>query len=206
MAPGRRECNARGLTKLGAYAVRRLMDAHMLIEVDHLSEWAREGVLSIAERRRYPLVSSHTGTGGTWSASELRRLYAVGGFASATIDDAARLPGKVLAFRRYSPGRVPAVGLATDTGGFAALPGPDPSAASDPLRYPFRAFAGGMRFTRQRTGTRSFDINTDGVAHYGLLPDLLANVERRPRGRRALGVLFRSAEAYLQTWERAKRR
>jgi hypothetical protein len=206
VAPGRRECNARRLTELGAYAVGRLMAAHMLIEVDHLGEWAREDVLSIAERRRYPLVSSHTGTGGTWSASELRRLYAVGGFASATLADAARLPGKVLAFRRYSPARVPAVGLSTDTGGFAALPGPDPRAGSDPLRYPFRAFAGGVRFARQRTGTRTFDVNRDGVAHYGLIPDLLANVERRPRGPRALGVLFRSAEAYLQTWERATRR
>jgi hypothetical protein len=177
------------------------MDNHMLIEVDHLSEWARERVLTIAERRHYPLVSSHTGTGGLWTPDELRRLYAVGGFAAATIDDAAKLPGKILAFRRY--GARPGVGLGTDTGGFNALPGPDPGAAKNPLHYPFRSYDGKVRFTRQRTGKRTFDINADGVAHYGLLPDLLADVGRQRRGRRALALLFHSADADLRTWQLA---
>jgi hypothetical protein len=201
--PAARQCNTRGLTELGAYAVQRLMDSHMLIEVDHLSEWARDQVLTLAEKRHYPLVSSHTGTGGSWDPSELRRLYALGGFASATVDDAAKLPAKILAFRRYTPGRLPGVGLATDTGGFAALPGPGPRAKQDPLRYPFRAYGGSVRFERQRTGRRTFDINTDGVAHYGLLPDLLANVERERDGQRAVSLLFHSADAYLRTWRLA---
>jgi microsomal dipeptidase-like Zn-dependent dipeptidase len=199
--PAGRQCNTRGLTDLGDYAVRRLMDAHMLIEVDHLSEWARQQVLSIAEQRRYPLVSSHTGTGGLWTPDELQRLYAVGGFASARIDDAAKLPEEILAFRRY--GARPGVGLGTDTGGFNALPGPAPDATTNPLRYPFRSYKGGVRFTRQRTGERTFDLNTDGVAHYGLLPDLLADVQRQPGGRRALALLFHSANAYLRTWQLA---
>jgi hypothetical protein len=60
-----------------------------------------------------------------------------------------------------------------------------------------------VTFTREQTGTRVFDFNTDGVAHYGLLADLLADVQRQPRGREALASLFRSAEAYLRTWQRA---
>jgi microsomal dipeptidase-like Zn-dependent dipeptidase len=172
-----------------------MMDEHMLIEVDHLSEWAREQVLAIAEERHYPLVSSHTGTGGLWTADELKRLFALGGFATATIDDAAKMPGKILAF-----GGEP-VGLGSDTGGFNALPAPD--TAAKPLRYPFRSFDRHVRFSRQRTGTRTFDLNADGMAHYGLLPDLLADVRRRKSGKAALGVLFGSAEGYLRTWERA---
>ena len=39
----------------------------MLIEADHLSEKARAQVLAMAEARRYPLVSSHNGTGGAWT-------------------------------------------------------------------------------------------------------------------------------------------
>jgi microsomal dipeptidase-like Zn-dependent dipeptidase len=192
---GGRQCNTRGLTDLGDYAVRRMMDNHMLIEVDHLSEWAREQVLAIAEERGYPLISSHTGTGGLWTEGELTRLFALGGFATATIDDAAKMPGKVLAFKSQS------VGLGSDTGGFNALPAPDP--AAKPLPYPFRSFTGRVRFTRQRTGTRTFDLNADGMAHYGLLPDLLADVRRRKRGKAALGVLFGSVDAYLRTWARA---
>jgi hypothetical protein len=92
------------------------------------------------------------------------------------------------------------VGLGTDTGGFNALPGPAADAAKRPLRYPFRAFVGGVRFKRQRTGTRTFDVNRDGVAHYGLLADLLAGVAHEKNGRKALSLLFHGAGAYLRTW------
>jgi hypothetical protein len=63
-----------------------------------------------------------------------------------------------------------------------------------------------VTFRRQRTGTRTYDLNADGVAHYGLFADLLADVQRRQRGRQALGTLFRSAEAYLQMWRRSGER
>ena len=46
----------------------------------------------------------------------------------------------------------------------------------------------------------------DGGAHYGLIADLLADVQRRPGGRAALATLFGSAEAYLRAWERASAR
>ena len=182
-------CNTKGLTDLGAYAVNRLMDNHMLIEADHLSERARQQVLTIAEQRRYPLVSSHTGTGGVWTPDDLRRLFAIGGFATATLDDVTKLGPKILAFGRP-------VGLGTDTGGFNALPG----AGQPQLKYPFRSFDGRVTFTREKTGERVFDLNRDGVAHYGLLPDLLADVQQQPGGRRALAALFGSAAAYLRTW------
>lgn len=72
------------------------------------------------------------------------------------------------------------------------------------LHYPFKAFKGDVTFRRQRTGARVFDLNTDGVAHYGLVADLLADVERRPGGRKALDLLFHSAEGYLRMWERTR--
>lgn len=89
--------------------------------------------------------------------------------------------------------------LNTDTGGFAALPGPGK------LAYPFRPYRGRLVFGRQQPGSRSFDLSSDGVAHYGLIPDLLAQVQTEERGREALGMLFHAAEAYLETWERAER-
>jgi microsomal dipeptidase-like Zn-dependent dipeptidase len=200
-----RQCNVRGLTELGEYAVRRMMDRHMLIEVDHMSEWARQRILAIAERRHYPLVSSHTNTGGLWTPGELRRLYRGGGFAAARPDAASKLPDAILSFRRYGDGRHPvAVGLGSDTGGFAALPQPAADAKTRPLKYPFRSFKGNLWCGRQRTGRRTYDINRDGVAHYGLMPDLLALVQRQRHGRAALGLLFHSAEGYLRTWQRAQ--
>jgi microsomal dipeptidase-like Zn-dependent dipeptidase len=193
-------CNTKGLTDLGVYAIEKLMDAHLMIEADHLSERARESVLQIAEKRHYPLISSHTNTGGFWTESDLRRLYALGGYATSRLDDADKLAGAINRYRRFrSANRYLGVGLGSDTGGFNALPGP-PKA---PLAYPFRPYRGHVVFSREQTGARVFDLNSDGVAHYGLIPDLLAKMQTEPHGREALGLLFHSAEAYLETWSRA---
>lgn len=58
-------------------------------------------------------------------------------------------------------------------------------------------------------GTRDYDVNLDGVAHYGMLPDFLqdvANSHPRPAEVGAyLDPLFRSAESYISMWEKARR-
>ena len=200
--PKGKRCNARGLTALGRYAVRKMMGAHMLIEVDHLSERARDTVLAMAARAHYPLVSSHNGTGGEWTSAELRKLHALGGYASVTPDQAPQLAKKIERMSRFG---FFGVGLGTDTGGFSSLPGPRADAASKPLSYPFKSYDGRVTFVREQTGTRTFDLNTDGVAHYGLIADLVADMQQNG-GRRALPSFFRSAEAYLRTWQRAMRR
>ncbi len=201
--PPGKQCNAKGLTKLGAYLVRQMIARHMLIEVDHMSERARDRVLAIAGRRDYPLVSSHTGTGGTWTDGELRNLYDAGGFAAATPAQAPALADRILGFRRFDDGEGTfGVGLGTDTGGFSSLPGPEAPPAA--ISYPFTGYRSGITFRRQRTGERTFDLGIDGVAHYGLFADLLDEVQAQPDGPAAMRTLFRSAEAYLQMWERAR--
>jgi len=198
-----RFCNVRGLTRLGRHLVRRMMAKGMLIEMDHMSERAREQVLAMAERARYPLVSGHSDTGGLWTDGELRRLAAIGGTASQRLEAAPDLARAIVRRGRFGGH---GVALGTDTGGFATLPGPAADAAANPLAYPFRLAGGPLAFDRQRTGERTFDLNADGVAHYGLLPDLLADMERRPQGAEAMALLMRSAEGYLRVWERAERR
>ena len=109
----------------------------------------------------------------------------------------------------------PAISLSHDMGSFLKLPGPrfgpdgkacdnyDPNAPR--LRYPFKAFDMSGEFSPQRTGDRCFDFNEDGLAHVGLLPDLLADV-RTISGRVAphvdLGPFFNSAETFIRMWER----
>jgi microsomal dipeptidase-like Zn-dependent dipeptidase len=199
-------CNRKGLTELGAHLVRELIDRGLLIEVDHLSQRAREAVIEIAEDHGYPLVSSHTGTGGEWTDPQLRRLYRIGGMAAARPDPAPDLAERILELQRSrAPDRYLGIGLGTDTGGFNELPPPRADASEKPLRYPFRPMLCDVRFRKQRTGERTFDLNRDGVAHYGLFADLLADMQRTRRGRRALTPLYRSAEAYVRMWSRAER-
>jgi microsomal dipeptidase-like Zn-dependent dipeptidase len=199
--PAGNRCNARGLTRLGAHLVRRMMRMHMIIEADHMSEPARDRVLKLTAARHYPVLSGHNGTGGAWTARELRQLYRSGGVAASTLDTAPQLIRSIDALGRFGHGRKDfGVPLGSDVGGFASLPGP--STSGGPLEYPFKSFLGDVTFRRQRTGTRTFDLNADGVAHYGLVADLLADVQRRPGGRHALGLLFHGAESYLRMWQR----
>jgi len=192
-------CNVRGLTPLGRHLIRRMMRKGMLIEMDHMSEKSRDAVLELAERERYPVVSGHNHTGGHWTPAELRKLTALGGVASQRLDAPAALAKAIVGRRSYrSPRHLFGVGIGSDTGGFATLPGP--GAAT----YPFRL--NGVTFSRQVTGDRAFDFAADGMAHYGLLPELLADMQRRPQGRAAAGLLMRSAETYVRMWERAHRR
>ena len=67
---------------------------------------------------------------------------------------------------------------------------------------------GRVRFDKQVTGDHEFGLyDGRGVAHYGLYPDQIADMQRFTEDKtpeevdRALRQLFSSAEAYLRLWE-----
>lgn len=193
-------CNARGLSELGEYAVQRIFDAGLLIETDHLSARAKNALLDIAEARGQPVVAGHFGTGGKTSDAQTARIFASGGLASPMQAD---LPGYVDTIRRLGgfleSDRSAGIGFASDSGGLAEQPRLTEEALA--LEYPFEL--NGVRFERQRSGERVFDINEDGVAHYGLYADFLASLAQQPGGEEAMERLMRSAEATIRSWERA---
>ena len=203
--PPGKQCNSKGLTPLGAYLVRQLIANHILIEVDHLSEKARERVLEIAAAHDYPLVSSHTDTGGLLD----RRASC----ASSTGSAGSRPRGSTRRRRSHRRSRscAPTASSLT-TSAFRSeatpaasrtCPAPRADAAERPLAYPFNGYKSKVSFDREVSGERSFDLNTDGMAHYGLLADLLADMQRTPGSKRAMRMLFRSAAAYLAMWKSA---
>jgi microsomal dipeptidase-like Zn-dependent dipeptidase len=55
---------------------------------------------------------------------------------------------------------------------------------------------------RSVAGRRDFDINVDGMAHYGLLPDFVQDLRNIGLTEADLDPLFSSAEEYIQVWER----
>ena len=107
-----------------------------------------------------------------------------------------------------------AVGFGTDFNGFAGLPGPrfGPEAApggqaspppTNPMTYPFIARATGKQMQRSKVGQKTFDYNIDGLAHVGMLPDMLADFEAQGLPASEVEPLLRSADAYLRLWFRA---
>ncbi|NRA47141.1 MAG: hypothetical protein HRU09_19505 [Oligoflexales bacterium] len=50
------------------------------------------------------------------------------------------------------------------------------------------------------------DYNTEGLAHIGILPEVLEDVRRDALNDKDLEPLYRSAEGYIRMWERAEQR
>jgi microsomal dipeptidase-like Zn-dependent dipeptidase len=59
---------------------------------------------------------------------------------------------------------------------------------------------------RSYAGQRDFDINIDGVAHYGMLPDFIQDMKNVGLTDEDLLPLFRSAEQYIRVWEKCEQR
>ncbi len=57
---------------------------------------------------------------------------------------------------------------------------------------------------RCKTGTREWDYNMDGLAHYGLIPDFLQDCKNIGLTPQQLRPLFNSAEDYIRMWEKAE--
>jgi len=52
---------------------------------------------------------------------------------------------------------------------------------------------------------REFDFNLDGLAHYGMLPDMIQDLKNVGLGKSTLNGLFQSAEQYIRVWEKCAR-
>lgn len=195
------QCNKRGLTELGEYAVRGMMQRKMMLEIDHMGVKAVGQALDILESASYPgVISSHSWMDLDWTG----RVYALGGFVAqymhgseGFVAEAARTK----ALRdRYGVG----YGFGTDFNGIGDHPAPRGADAANKVTYPFRSADGGSLVDRQTSGERTFDINTDGAAHVGMVPDWIEDI-RRVGGQDVVDDLLRGAESYLGTWGATER-
>src|SRR5215212_1739936 len=170
-------CNPRGLTALGAHAINAIIDRGMIVETDHMSAKARDAALDMLAARQYPggVVTSHS-WGGMASQQRLQNL---GGFVAPA---AKNSPDYVTAWRMaramQPAGTSFGVGFGSDMNGLAHQADPR-GASANPVTYPYRTFDGGTTMDRQRSGTRVWDINTDGVAQYGLFPDYVEDLRKQ---------------------------
>src|SRR4051812_43360415 len=144
-------CNTRGLTDLGRHVVERMMDDHMIVNPDHMSQAGVADTLSLLEARKYSGVISPHGwmDPGNWP-----RLWKLGGVAwpgHSAADD------YVKEWQKYRPRQTPYAfgwGYGADLGGLSHQP--DPSSDGKDFGYPFKSYDGKVTFERQKTGDRTF--------------------------------------------------
>ncbi len=205
-------CQGTGLTALGERLIEEMMARGMILEIDHLPRRAYARALEMLEAADYPAAGTHgLNAGGA--------LYALGGVSKSGFGTCrGETPGSVddgwqarIALIEASGG-YPAEGFGLDLNGFAGARGPrfgpdsGCSDQSDPVTYPFTSYAGDVTFEAPTLGERSIDFNTEGLAHLGLLPELIEDVRGDGVSDEELEPLFRSAEGYVRMWEKAEAR
>lgn len=153
------------------------------------------------------------------TAAQLAKLKALGGVVSVMTQDElttaqTSCQQSTVSFiqnYRYAADKMGAVAFGSDFSGMATHVGPrfgddgcnfnasQRNAQSARLQYPVK-IAGFGAFDKQVTGQRTFDFNLDGLAHIGLYPDLLGDIQ-------TLGMtiepLMKSAGAFTAAWRKA---
>jgi hypothetical protein len=191
------QCNTRGITGLGSYVINQMIKDHFLIQLDHMDSSTATSALAIATAQHYSgVISAHC-----CSSSQLfQGIYATGGFISPPAEPAAAFVAtwkadKAVSDPKYHFG----LGWGSDMNGLADQPGP---AAGTPIGYPFPSYDGKVSFTQEQWGDRTFNLNSDGLANYGMYADWLRDLQV-VGGNQMMADMFQGAEAYLETWERA---
>jgi hypothetical protein len=191
------QCNAQGITDLGTYVIEQMIRRHMIIQLDHMDSKTAAAALAIAAAHHYSgVVSAHCCN----SPQLFHGVYATGGFVDPPVEPANAFlstwrSDKAQDGSRYHFG----FGYGSDMNGLASQPGPNPAYA---ITYPFHSYLGHVTFGREVWGRRSFDLNRDGLANYGLYADWLRELQV-VGGAPIMHDMFQGAEAYLEMWERA---
>lgn len=219
--PGKRQCNARGLTELGRYAIQQIMKKKIMIDIDHMELSIKGDVIEMAKAQTpgYPVRSVHSSFGGL-TMQMARDVYALGGFIYPYKGNGASQVGFLPSLKKIWPaGTLPAIGYGSDINGFGNQADPR-GAGAVPVKYPFTLFQGsgwGPQFaaagikpvtfneSQSVEGGRKWDVNAEGQSHYGLVADFVEEV-RIEGGEEATTALFNSAEQYIRTWERTVNR
>lgn len=221
------DCNARGLTDTGTTLINEMMNQHFIIDTDHMSRLMADSVLQIAQtpsgsrQRMYPLVSSHSNfmskeaTKDEFSLTDAQlQIYKqIGGIVTVGNPKGGCDTGykdqfdfAVTTMQKDGNDQYPGIAFSTDVNGFAGntaarIGNPGCTNTAGAMPYPFTGIMGGT-FDRQVTGQRTFDFNTDGEAHYGLLADFFADLTYGGGMTTAeLDPLLNSAETYIRLWE-----
>ncbi len=195
------KCNIRGLTGLGEYALKAMMDRNMMVELDHMSVKSANSTLDILEAAGYPgVLSSHS-----WSDKKFtERMYRLGGFRTGYPSEPEGFLGEWSSQATLRAKYDKAYGFGLDYNGIGSHPGPLGADYPNKVTYPYTAIDGTTVMDRQVTGQRTWDLNTDGAAHYGLVPDMIEQLTKAGGGQALVDDLMAGSQDYIDSWTATK--
>lgn len=207
-------CQNAGMTQLGEFLMEELMKRGMIIEIDHLPRRSYLRAFELLQANDYPAAGTH----GNNNNGKLYELGGISKFNFGSCSDPDEPGTRINGLQNRldlieAAGGYPAEGFGFDLNGFAGAPGPRFGENSvcgegqeNPISYPFTSYSGDVTFTEPRVASRTIDFNTEGLAHIGMIPELIEDVRNDGVTEEELEPLFRSAEGYLRMWEKAERR
>jgi microsomal dipeptidase-like Zn-dependent dipeptidase len=199
--PGFGNRNSLGITERGKFGIAYMMKKGFIIDIDHMSDKMVDEVLAMAVANDYPLTSGHNGLRGDHGSEfgrtqkQYEQLKQVGGMVGLSHGDSAAEFVKKFRDVEKVMGESH-IGIGTDVGGFSPLPARDTT-----VKVVYDS-----SFTRCKTGNRTWDINVDGVAHYGLLPDYIRAWDAAGMTANEKKVFMSSAEDFTKMWEKCEAR
>jgi hypothetical protein len=201
--PAGPQCNAIGLSPLGKAFLDGLMKRGMIFDPDHMSAVARQQALDYVAAHHYSgIVSSHS-----WADdANYFQILKMGGVVTPHAEGSSSFLGKWELLRKHADPRfLFGIGWGSDISGFSAQGAPRNPKPGKGVVYPFKGL-GGTTIAKAHTGVRTWDINTEGVEHYGLYPDWVQDVQVQANqvgdGKAFTTDVQNGAEAFLQMWER----
>ena len=174
----------------------------MMIDIDHMSERSADEVVYYGISYGYPINSGHNGLRGNGGTENSRTV-----FQYQTIQNLGGMIGLghgggatnfVNAYRSVAQlVKNKQVCIGTDANGFYPLPGPP---------VPNERISYDANLTPCTMGTKTWDFNTDGFAHYGLFPDYIKSWEAAGMTAKEKEAFFSSAEDFFQMWKKCEQR
>jgi microsomal dipeptidase-like Zn-dependent dipeptidase len=191
--------NSLGLTTLGKKAISYMMQKGFIIDIDHMSEKGVTELMNFSLLYDYPLNSGHNelreegGNENNRTELQYRQILKTGGMIGLGHASMARAfvhrLRRVLELVDFKN-----VAIGTDVNGFFPLPSVDTTLV---VKYD-------ETFKKCTTGNRTWDMNVDGFAHYGLFPDYIKSWEAAGITDAEKNAFMLSAEYFTQMWEKCE--
>ncbi|QNA43298.1 membrane dipeptidase [Lacibacter sediminis] len=207
--------NKYGLSPMGKFAVREMMKLGMIIDIDHMSEKSVADAFAIAEEFRYPLISGHNGLREGYNAhpdhkvnennrsrAQMDRLRNIGGVFGLGIGESDSRAFLTNYRKALSMMGNKAVTMGSDINGFVVMPSPRPGSA---VKYFPSTSESAMTKYSFGPANKTWDYNTDGVAHIGLFPDYFQDLKNQGMSKNERQVFFSAADYIMNLWQLCER-